>query len=168
VAAKPSVPQAVAAPVPLSSLRHAATGVFPPNLTGFGKLTVGMPMEDAYKALGSHGDIDQDAQGEVHTYMIGDDHGFMELRPSSAGKLYSIRVVGGADAHVAPVLGVVLGDGAFLLMNDVGLPSSRTPLPGDKELWSYLGRNYAFEISPGGDVIGVRIIDMGEDPNAAQ
>jgi len=166
VVAKAAAPQPVAAPLP--SLRDAPKGEFPPDLTGFGKLTVGMSMEDAYKALGSHGEIDRDEQGEVHTYMIGDDHGFIELRPSSTGTLHSIRVVGGADAHVAPVLGVVLGDGAFLLINSVGLPSSRTPLPGDKELWNYLGRNYAFEISPGGDVIGLRIIDMNDDPGAAQ
>ncbi|HSN18497.1 MAG TPA: hypothetical protein VLV87_09855 [Gammaproteobacteria bacterium] len=143
---------------PLPVAKAAAAGP-PPDLAGFGKLTIGMPMDDAYKAMGSHGDTEWDSQGEVHTYMIGDGHGFIEIRPSAAGTLYSIRVVGGADAHVAPILNVALGDGAFVLMNNVGLPSSRTPLPGDKELWNYVGRNYAFEISPGGDVIGVRIVD---------
>ena len=164
--AKAPTPQpapSVLPPLPGSAAPAAGP---PPNLAGFGKLTVGMPMDDAYKAMGSHGDTDWDQQGEVHTYMIGDDHGFIEIRPSSAGTLYSIRVVGGADAHVAPILNVVLGDDAFVLVNNVGLPSSRTPLPGDKELWNYVDRNYAFEISPGGDVIGVRIIDTATAPAA--
>lgn len=165
-AATASQPAVAMAPVP--SARARAAGEFPPNLTGYGKLTVGMPMEDAYKALGSHGDTDYDAQGEVHTYMIGDDHGFMELRASSAGTLYSIRVVGGADAHQPPVMTVVLGDAAFILINAVGLPSSRAPLPGDKELWNYRDRNYAWEISPGGDVIGLRIIDVNSTSNVTQ
>jgi hypothetical protein len=160
-----SQPAVAAALPPLPAA--AATANLPPNLAGFGKLSVGMSMEDAYKALESHGDTDYDEQGEVHTYMIGQDHGFMELRPSATGTLYSIRVVGGADAHQPPVMGVTLGDAAFILVNNVGLPSSRAPLPGDKELWNYRDRNYSWEISPGGDVIGFRIIDTNYDPNAA-
>ena len=169
VVAKAVVPQsAPPAAATLPPLPAAATMAGPPpSLVGFGKLTLGMSMDDAYKAMGSHGDTDWDQQGEVHTYMIGDDHGFIEIRPSSTGTLYSIRVVGGTDAHIAPILNVVLGDGAFVLINNVGMPSSRTPLPGDKELWNYLGRNYAFEISPGGDVIGLRITDTNYAPGAA-
>jgi hypothetical protein len=157
VVAKAAAPATTMAPLP--SPQAAQKGEFPADLAGYGKLTVGMQMDDAYKAMGSHGDTDYDDQGEVHTYMVGEDHGFIELRPSSNGILHSIRVVGGADAHQPPVLSVTLGDAAFILINAVGLPTSRTPLPGDKELWNYRGRNYAWEISPGGDVIGLRIID---------
>ena len=163
----PATPSATSLPpLPAAS---AVPANLPPDLTGYGKLTLGMSMDDAYKALGSRGDTEWDEQGEVHSYFIGGGHGFMELRPSSAGTLYSIRVVGGADAHLAPILNVVLGDGAFVLINNVGLPSSRTSLPGDKELWNYRGRNYAFEISPGGDVIGLRITDLSrvQDSGAA-
>jgi len=168
VATKPVVSAPAVTMAPLPSPHAAQPGEFPADLAGYGKLSVGMQMDDAYKALGSHGDTDYDDQGEVHTYMIGEDHGFMELRPSRDGTLHSIRVVGGADAHQPPVLSVTLGDAAFILINAVGLPTSRTPLPGDKELWNYRGRNYAWEISPGGDVIGLRIIDISvAAPSAA-
>lgn len=162
-APQPAAPATSLPPLPAATATSAGP---PPSLAGYGKLTLGMSMDDVYKAMGSHGDTDWDAQGEVHTYMISDDHGFIEIRASATGTLYSIRVVGGADAHIAPILNVVLGDGAFVLINNVGMPSSRTPLPGDKELWNYLGRNYAFEISPGGDVIGLRITDTSYAPGA--
>lgn len=167
VTVKPAAVAPAAAMAPLPSARPVQKGEFPADLAGYGKLTVGMQMDDAYKAMGSHGDTDYDDQGEVHTYMVGEDHGFIELRPSSSGTLHSIRVVGGADAHQPPVLSVTLGDAAFILINAVGLPTSRTPLPGDKELWNYRGRNYAWEISPGGDVIGLRIIDTSVEAPAA-
>jgi hypothetical protein len=131
------------------------------SLSGIGKLSIGMSMADAAKAMGFHGDEETDAQGNpARSFMISDGHGYIELLTES-GKpdvVYGIEYHGGADAKVAPILGVNLGDDAAAVLSHVGEPTSRDPEPLDRTLWAYQGRNYSFEISSGGDLITVRIV----------
>lgn len=139
----------------------SVASALPVSLSGIGKLSIGMSMADAAKAMGRHGDDDTDAQGNpARSFMISDGHAYIELL-TEAGKpdvVYGIEYHGGADAKVPPILGVNLGDDASAVVSRVGEPSSRSPAPLDRTLWAYEGRNYSFEISSGGDLITVRIV----------
>jgi hypothetical protein len=153
----PAIPVASSNNVP----QLAVASALPVSLSGIGKLSIGMSMQDAAKAMGRHGDDDTDAQGNpARSFMISDGHAYIELLTES-GKpdvVYGIEYHGGADAKVPPILGVNLGDDASAVLSHVGEPSSRSAAPLDRTLWVYEGRNYSFEISSGGDLITVRIV----------
>jgi hypothetical protein len=132
----------------------------PASLAGIGKLSIGMSMDDAAKAMHSYGQDDTDQYGNpARTFLISDGHGYIELT-TEAGKpdvVYGIEYHGGADAKVAPILGVHLGDGAAQVLTQVGQPTNRSQVLDERTLWSYAGRNYSFELSSGGDLITIRI-----------
>ncbi|HEY1773745.1 MAG TPA: hypothetical protein VGH91_11200 [Gammaproteobacteria bacterium] len=159
-----AVPAPAVATSPASSsgsTQLAVASALPVSLPGIGKLSIGMSMEDAAKAMGHHGDDDTDAEGNpARSFMISDGHAYIELLTES-GKpdvVYGIEYHGGADAKLPPILGVNLGDDASAVLSHVGEPTSRNPAPLDRTLWAYEGRNYSFEISSGGDLITVRIV----------
>jgi len=163
VAETPSSAPAVvsAAAASGSAPQLAVASALPVSLSGIGKLSIGMSMADAAKAMGRHGDDDTDAQGNpARSFMISDGHAYIELltEPGKPDVVYGIEYHGGADAKVPPILGVNLGDDASAVVSRVGEPSSRSPAPLDRTLWAYEGRNYSFEISSGGDLITVRIV----------
>jgi hypothetical protein len=157
-----SVPAvATSAAASSSAPQLAVASALPVSLSGIGKLSIGMTMADAAKAMGRRGDDDTDAQGNpARSFMISDGHAYIELltEPGKPDVVYGIEYHGGADAKVPPILGVNLGDDASAVLSRVGEPSSRSPAPLDRTLWAYEGRNYSFEISSGGDLITVRIV----------
>lgn len=169
VATPPAAPE-TPSPAPAVATSAASAGsvqqlsvasALPVSLSGIGKLSIGMSMADAAKAMGRHGDDDTDAQGNpARSFMISDGHAYIELltEPGKPDVVYGIEYHGGADAKVPPILGVNLGDDASAVASRVGEPSSRSPAPLDRTLWAYEGRNYSFEISSGGDLITVRIV----------
>lgn len=134
----------------------------PPSLNNIGKLTLGMSMYDAEHTFHSFGEEDRDEFGaETQTFLISDGHGYVVLL-TEKGKpdtLYGIEYHGGADADTAPtIMGVRLGQGALAVLTHVGEPSRRERLPNSENTrWYYDGRNYAFDISSGGDLVAIRL-----------
>jgi hypothetical protein len=160
-AAPTPVAKASAAPTSTASVPQLAVAAdVPASLAGIGRLSIGMSMDDAKKALGSYGQDDTDQDGNpARTFLVSDGHGYIELT-TEAGKpevVYGIEYHGGADAKVPSILGVRLGDGAADVLTHVGQPSKRASVLDDRTLWSYAGRNYSFELSSGGDLITIRI-----------
>jgi hypothetical protein len=106
-------------------------------------------------------DIETDREGVTdYTYMISDDHGFVDLLTTQGdpGVVAGISINGGAGVKMSPIMGVRLGDSAFVVLTQVGQPDHKERISGsDATLWSYDGRNYAFKVSSGGDIIGIRI-----------
>ena len=171
VAAAAPVAKASAAPASTASVPQlAVASSAPASLAGIGKLSIGMSMDDAMKVLGSYGQDDTDENGNpARTFLVSDGHGYIELT-TEAGKpdvVYGIEYHGGADAKVASILGVHLGDGAADVLTHVGQPSKRASVLDDRTLWSYAGRNYSFELSSGGDLITIRIEGYDGLPQAA-
>jgi hypothetical protein len=118
-------------------------------------------MEDALKVSGSPGETGKDEHGAItHRYLVGGGHANLTLlaAPFRPDYLYGVQVTGTPDAALAPVAGVHLGDTAYDVLNRLGEPTSRQPVPDkDRTLWVYEGRNYSFELSSGGDVLTIRI-----------
>jgi hypothetical protein len=159
-------PQVAAAPVPVAPASSASVpqlavaSAAPASVAGIGKLSIGMSMDDAAKAMHSYGQDDTDEQGNpARTFLISDGHGYIELttEPGKPEVVYGIEYHGGADAKVPPILGVSLGDGAADVLTHVGQPTSRSSVLDERTRWSYAGRNYSFELSSGGDLITIRI-----------
>lgn len=151
------------APAPATASAQPALAVLsPPSLGSIGKLSLGMAMSDATHTFHSYGDEDQDEfGGETRTFLISDGHGYVVLL-TQRGKpetLYGIEYHGGADADTAPtIMGVRLGQSALAVLTHVGEPSRRERLPNSENTrWYYEGRNYAFDISSGGDLVTIRL-----------
>jgi hypothetical protein len=151
------------APAPATTSAQPALAVLSPASIGnVGKLTLGMAMSDAMHTFHSYGDEDEDEFGaETQTFLISDGHGYVVLltQKGKPDTLYGIEYHGGADADTSPtIMGVRLGQGALAVLTHVGEPSRRERLPNSENTrWYYDGRNYAFDISSGGDLVAIRL-----------
>ncbi|HEY3643751.1 MAG TPA: hypothetical protein VGM16_00310, partial [Gammaproteobacteria bacterium] len=148
-----SAPVAVAAP--------AASSTAAPSQIGIGKITLGMPLDKAMAAFGSPGQLGTDDKGAAyHAYPLTASGGYTVLmtaifRPTY---VYGIQVAGGSDVEMDPVMGLKLGDTSQAVLEHVGAPSSKTPVTGmDRSLWSYVGRNYSFEVDSSGHLVSILV-----------
>ncbi len=163
VVATPARPApAVVAAAPVSPSSATIAGTRPPSFDTILKVSLGMPIHDARKSFGtSVQDVETDADGNTdYTYMISDDHGFVDVftSPENPDQVAGVSINGGADVEMQPIMGIRLGDGAFELLTRVGPPDRKVPVPGtERTRWIYGDRNYAFDVSNGGDIIGIRI-----------
>ncbi|HEX2666875.1 MAG TPA: hypothetical protein VHP13_00720 [Gammaproteobacteria bacterium] len=167
VAPAPAVVATPAASKPAHAEPTVAAGQ-PASVEEYGQLKLGMPLRDAIKTFHSYGERGTDEQGsETYTFLVGGGHAFITLRtsPTHPGELYGIQVTGSPEAELAPLAGVALGDTATALFTKVGEPTARTPVKDYHTMWSYLGRNYSFEVSDGGDVISLVIYGYSGTPH---
>jgi hypothetical protein len=137
-------------------------GERPASFTRILKVTLGMPIRDARNSFDEAvQDVEADPQGGTdYTYMISDDHGFVDVftTPGDGGEVAGVAINGGADVDMEPIMGIRLGDGAFEILTRFGPPDSKETVPGtERTRWNYADRNYAFDVSSGGDIIGIRI-----------
>lgn len=160
-AAQPAAQQASAPPRATLAPSGATPAGLPPSEVAYGQVSLGMSMDDALKKYGATRDSGRDAHGAAYyRYVIagGDANLTLYSAPFRPGYLYGLQITGNPSAGLPPVAGVHLGDGAFQVLSLLGEPASRDPVPGkERTLWTYADRNYAFELSDGGDVISLRV-----------
>jgi hypothetical protein len=139
----------------------AVSSTAQPSQIGVGKITLGMPLDKATAAFGSPGQLGTDDKGAAyHAYPLTESGGYTVLMTATFRPtyVYGIQVAGGSDVKMDPIMGVRLGDTEQMVLDRVGVPTSKTPVAGmDRNLWSYAGRNYSFEVDSGGHLASILV-----------
>lgn len=146
---------------PVTAIAPAVPSVAHPSPVGIGKITLGMPLDQAMAAFGSPGKVGTDDKGAVyHAYPLTASGGYTVLMTATfrPNYVYGIQVAGGSDVKMDPVMGVRLGDSEQAVLEHVGAPTSKQPVAGmDRTLWSYDDRNYSFEVDSGGHLVSILV-----------
>lgn len=147
--------------VPAAAAVPAVSSTAQPSQVGIGNITLGMPLDKVMAALGSPGQLGTDDKGAAyHAYPLTKSGGYMVLMTATFRPAYvfGIQMAGGSDVKMDPIMGVRLGDAEQAILEHVGEPTSKEPVAGmNRNLWSYAGRNYSFEVDSGGHLVSILI-----------
>lgn len=151
-----------AAPAPSSvAAAPAVPAALQPSQVGIGKITLGMPLNEAMGFFNVPDRSGTDDKGAVyHAYQVSPSGGYVVLmtatfRPDS---IFGIQIAGGSDVKMTPIMGVRLGDTADAVLTHVGQPTKKSSVEGmDRTLWSYDDRNYSFEMDSTGHLASILI-----------
>ena len=148
-------------PQPVTAIAPTARETPPPSQFGLGPFGLGMPIDEAMKAVKAPAKTGVDEHGGAYwAFPVSPSGGYMVVlvAPFRPAYVYGAQISGGSDVDMDSVLGLKLGDPEGAILAKVGEPTSKTKEDGiDRTLWAYDGRNYSFEIDSTGHLVSILV-----------